>query len=352
MMNTRKIIYSLLTASIFLSCNKDPQIFVNDNNNNIYDIQFKVPEGWPSPVYNFSDNPVTEDGFKLGRKLFYEQRLSRDNTISCGSCHQDFAAFANAAHPLSHGIDGLFGIRNAPGLFNLAWKSEFNWDGGVNHIEIQPFAPISNPVEMDEKLENIIKKLNDDALYRKMFKDAFGSEEINSQKIFKAITQFQGLMISNNSKYDKIARGEKNVNFTESELRGLNLFTSKKCNSCHTPPLFSNFEYVNNGLSVNNILLDSGRAHITANPSDRYKFKVPSLRNVALTSPYMHDGRFNTLYECLNHYRNEITNKENLHPILTNGINLSDSEINDLIDFLKTLSDFDFVKDKRFHDPN
>ena len=330
------------------SCSVDPEIKPQLPVDNIRQV---VPEGWPNPVYTFANNPLSENGFELGRALFYEEMLSRDNTISCGSCHQQFVAFAHADHNLSHGIDGLFGIRNAPGLFNLNWNPSFMWDGGVNHIEIQPFAPINNPVEMDGNLNDIIVKLNNSNKYKQLFKNAFGDDSITSQRIFYAITQFQGMLYSYNSKYDYYKRGEVGGEMNAQELSGYNLFV-QKCSSCHKEPLFTDYEFRNNGLSVNAILQDTGRSHITGAANDRFKFKTPSLRNVALTAPYMHDGRFNTLDEALNHYTSGIVNYGTLDPILQNGITLSVQEKADIRAFLFTLTDYKFVNDQRFKDPN
>lgn len=340
------------TAVAFMSaCRVDPQIPSHKADSPVSNIVFNVPEGWPQPVYSYQNNPLTENGFRLGRKLFYEVRLSRDNTISCGSCHQDFAAFAHSAHPLSHGIDGQFGIRNSPALFNLNWHPSLMLDGGVNHIEVQPLAPITNPVEMDETMDGVITKLSADVSYRAMFKDAFGDETINSQRMFRALAQFQGMLVSSNSRYDKYARGQPGGDFSAPELNGLAVFTAK-CASCHKPPLFTDFSFRNNGLSVNTALKDSGRAHITGLPVDRYKFKVPSLRNVAVSSPYMHDGRFATLSQCLNHYNTGVKATENLDPALVSGIPLTAQEMQDLISFLGTLTDNTFLRDERFKDPN
>ncbi len=338
----------LALAMGFTMCKVDPKIVPTLPVNDIKEI---IPEGWPQPVYRFERNPLTEKGFALGRELFYDPILSKDNTISCGTCHQQFVAFANADHALSHGIDGKFGTRNSPGLFNLTWHPSFMHDGGVNHIENQPLAPVENPVEMDEKMANVIAKLQSSAKYRRLFNDAFGSEEVNYQRFAFAFTQFMGMMYSYNSKYDAVKRKEGTSAFNASEQKGYDLFIAK-CNSCHKEPLFSDFSFRNNGLSVNPNLKDSGRAHITLNPLDIYKFKVPSLRNIALTRPYMHDGRFETLEECLNHYTSGVTNLLNLDPQLQNGISLSDQDKQDIIAFLKTLTDYKFLFDKKFADPN
>ena len=341
----------LIFASVH-ACKVDPAIPKTREGAPVFGISFNVPSGWPQPVYNYQTNTLSDEGFRLGRKLFYDTRLSRDNTISCGSCHQDFAAFANSAHSLSHGIDGLFGTRNAPALFNLNWHPNFMWDGGVNHIEVQPLAPIINPVEMDETMENVIVKLKKDLAYQQMFTEVFGDNTINSQRIFRAIAQFQGMLVSANSKYDKYVRGEPGGVLSDAEQRGLTLFTEKKCASCHVPPLFTDFSFRNNGLRYNTALNDSGRAHVTGLASDRNKFKVPSLRNITVTSPYMHDGRFESLSQCLSHYNSGITYTENIDTLLKKNISMNNQEMQDIIEFLGTLRDNDFLTDSRFKNPN
>ena len=345
------IFLSFLFLFSFISCRRDYAIPEEKVTPPLYGISFNVPQGWPQPVYDFTGNPLTTEGFELGRKLFFETRLSKDNSISCGTCHQQFAAFANSAHDVSHGIYGLLGTRNAPGLFNQNWLPSFMWDGGINHLEIQPFAPITNPIEMDETMSGVIAKLRADANYRAMFQRAFGDTAVNSQRIFKAFAQFMGMLVSSNAKYDKVMRGEPGNVFTADEQAGYNLFQAKNCTSCHVPPLFSDFSFRNNGLAVNPVYNDSGRAHITGSASDRFKFKVPSLRNVEVSSPYMHDGRFQSLSQCLDHYSNGIVSHSTLDQLLSSGISLSTQEKNQLIAFLKTLTDREFLSDPRFQSP-
>ena len=313
-------------------------------------ITFRVPQGWPMPVYTFLNNDLSQSGFELGRKLFYDVRLSRDNTISCGSCHAQFAAFSHLDHSLSHGIDGLFGTRNTPSLGNLAWKPAFFWDGGVNNLESQPQNPIENHVEMDISLPDVVRKLNGLDEYKPLFKIAYGQETVNSQALFRALSQFMAALVSANSRYDKHKRGEAGGELTAQELHGLELFRAK-CATCHKEPLFTDYSYRNNGLSVDPGLNDSGRAHITGLPEDRNKFMVPSLRNVDLTRPYMHDGRFNTLDAVVEHYRTGITASATLDPMLSSGISMSDDDKADIVMFLKTLSDKTFITDKRFREP-
>ncbi len=335
----------MLTATLlYVACKPDPsfdpQVTVEEQ------ITFKVPEGWPTPFYSFQNNELTNAGFYLGRKLFYDTRLSRDNSTSCGSCHQSFAAFAHSDHDLSHGVDGLLGTRNSPPIFNMNWHTSFFWDGGVNHIESQPINPIQNPVEMDETLPSIIAKIEADAKYRQMFAAAWGDEKVTSQRIFKSMAQFMGVIVSDNSKYDQYMRGE--TGLTISERNGLKIYNDK-CASCHTAPLFTDFSYRNNGLPPTSVN-DSGRMRITQVVTDMYKFKIPSLRNLKYTAPYMHDGRFRTLDRVLDHYDSGIVQSPTLDPQLQNGISLSAQERIDLLSFLNTLNDEVLVRDERFQE--
>jgi cytochrome c peroxidase len=331
----------LIIPAAFHACSVDPDVSPEISPEE--KIELVIPQGFPQPVYNFSGNPLTADGFKLGRKLFYDPILSRDNSTSCESCHQQFAAFAHLDHPVSHGIDNQFGTRNAPALFNLIWHSSFMWDGGINHIEVQPIAPITNPIEMDETLPSVISKLKNHPEYPSLFKKAFGTDSITSQLMLRAFAQFMGMMNSYNSKYDKYLRGE--AELSAQEQNGLNIFRSR-CESCHREPLFSDFTFRNNGLD--DVFADSGRAHITNLAEDIGKFKVPSLRNVAVSRPYMHDGRFQTLSQCIDHYRFHVKQSPTLDPLLTNGITLSENEKQDLLQFLSTLTDYEFINDPRF----
>lgn len=311
-------------------------------------MSIKIPKGWPEPHYTFENNKLTKPGFELGRKLFYDPRISKNNTVSCGSCHQPFAAFAHLEHNVSHGINNKMGTRNAPPLFNLIWQTSFMWDGGINHIEVQPLAPMTNPVEMDQSLDSLIQKLNEDAAYKADFKKVFGTEEINTQRIFKALSQFMGTLISANSKYDKYMRKETGGEMTASELSGLAIFR-EKCASCHKEPLFTDFSYKNNGLMPKYGLNDSGRAHITRDAVDLYKFKVPSLRNLKYTAPYMHDGRFSEISQVIEHYTGSKFASETLDRAVK-GIYFTVSQKEDLQAFLNTLNDESFVKDTMFKD--
>lgn len=310
-------------------------------------ITFNIPEGWPQPTYLFSGNPLTQKGFELGRKLFYEVRLSRDNTIACNSCHEQFSAFSHLDHALSHGIEGRFGVRNTPGIFNMAWKPAYFWDGNEPLLDNQPLHPIENHVEMDLTIGEAVDRLNADATYRQLFQDAFGNSTISSSLLFKALAQFMGSIVSADSKYDQYTRGEAGGSFTTAELNGLNLFRDK-CAGCHKEPLLTDYSYRNNGLQPSASLKDSGRAAVTHLAEDLYRFMVPSLRNVALTRPYMHDGRFSTLEAVLQHYRTGIVSSATTDAGLVSGISMTDAEQADIIIFLQTLSDKTLLADKRF----
>jgi|SRR6218665_16179 len=306
-------------------------------------IGFRQPANFPAPVYRMNDNPITEEGFVLGRKLFYEPRLSRNNTISCGSCHIQSAAFTQHGHDVSHGIDDRLGSRNSPPIMNLAWSTTFFWDGGVFDLDLQPIVPITNHVEMDETMDNVLNKLRQHPQYPSMFKKAFGTEEISTARVMKALSQFMILCISSSSKYDSVINGTKT--FTSQEQQGYTIFRDR-CSSCHKEPLFTDHSFRNNGIAIgpNN---DEGRYAVTLNEADKYKFKVPSLRNLAFTAPYMHDGRFLTLDAVLDHYENGVQSTPNPDPILTNGIKMTAQERQDLLVFLKTLSDRNFLNDPK-----
>lgn len=304
-------------------------------------LTFSVPSNFPAPAYTFENNELTNAGFALGKKLFYDARLSADKSVSCGSCHQQFAAFANLDHKVSHGVGNCQGKRNAPPLFNLAWQKAFFWDGGVKNIETSPLNAITDACEMGTDIENIIAFLKNTAPYPDLFQQAFGSTEITSQKILKSITQFTAVLVSGNSKYDKVMRKESGITFTANELTGYNLF-KEKCAGCHSEPFFTDFSYRSNGLDLESA--DEGRSHITGVNTDFGTFRVPTLRNIEYTGPYMHDGRFYSLDEVLEHYNSGVKASKNLDAQLKNGILLNASEKEQIKAFLKTLTDNEFIK--------
>lgn len=306
-------------------------------------LNVQVPNGFPQPVYQFEGNQPTQKGFDLGKKLFYDPGLSADATVSCGTCHQQFAGFANLDHATSHGVDNCFGTRNAPVLFNLIWKDNFFLDGGAKNIEVSPLNALTNQCEMANDIPSILSYLKSKPDYQHDFYSAFGSSEINSQKMLQALAQFMGMMVSANSKYDQVKAGK--TSFTEQEQNGYLVF-QQKCASCHKEPLFTDNSFRNNGLDI--ISADTGRARITTLSSDFAKFKVPTLRNIEVSRPYMHDGRFKTLEEVLNHYQSGILLNPNLDEQLKNGLSLSNKDKANIILFLKTLTDHEFLKNTKF----
>lgn len=308
-------------------------------------IQFPVPEGWPQPVYQFINNPITEEGFELGRKLFYDGNLSADGNYSCAGCHQQVASFGTFDHDLSHGINNSHTQRNAPPLHNMAWQKEFGWDGKAKSLDEKIIDHITSPIEMGETVENVLNKLKADAEYPQMFGAAFGDANITSERLTKAISQFVLMMVSSNSKYDKVKRGQEV--FTSFEQDGYNLF-KQKCSSCHMEPLFTDYSYRNIGLPVDAFLNDKGRLYVTLNSLDSLKFKVPTLRNADATYPYGHDGRLTGYDQVFIHYRSGVVDGPTTDALVKNGIPLTNFEFGLLKTFLSTLTDTSFINNKRF----
>lgn len=335
------------------ACKKDLEPLINDKKDSRISLEW--PSSFPKPNYNFDQNTLTEEGFQLGKKLFFENALSITNNINCGTCHQPETAFGQLGHDLSHGIYGRLGTRNSPTLFNLMWNTSFFWDAGVNHIEVQPISPILNHDEMGETLENVVKKLNDKPEYVAEFKKVFGKEHVDTDGIMKALAQFMGRLISANSKYDRVKQGKAGESFTLSEQRGYQIF-QKNCNSCHTEPLFTDHSLRNNGLALkpnSKGVIDLGRGVITAfDSTSYYKFRVPTLRNLNYSFPYMHDGRYENLNIVLEHYRRAVQQTPNLDPLLANGIPLTDEDKQDLLAFLNTLNDEEFISNPIFKKQN
>lgn len=329
---------------------------------------------WEPPPYSFpalpffppmptsTDNPVTEEGVQLGRFLFYDPILSLDSTISCASCHQQAYAFSDAPAVFSTGIDGQIGQRNTPPLFNLAWYSKLFWDGRAVSIEEQVFHPVRAHDEMNLSWKTAVNRIQQSNFYTPLFQAAFNTTTIDSVLIAKAIAQFERTLLSYNSKYDQVLRNE--AYFTEDELQGFvlaNEMDKGDCLQCHitdanalgTTGLFSN-----NGLDsvfdVNNYQ-DKGLGKTTGNPKDNGKFKIPSLRNIALTAPYMHDGRFQTLEEVVAFYSSNVHHAANIDSKMGSssqgGVHLTPKEQAQIVAFLHTLTDSSFVEDPAFGNP-
>lgn len=303
---------------------------------------------WPIPAHAVADDIVSEARIELGRKLFFDERLSADNSISCASCHSPYNSFSHPDHALSHGINNRKGTRNAPALINLAWKTSYMWDGRVTDPSIIAGLPITHPDEMGQNLDSALREISSDSYYQSAFENAFKDSGLCKQNLLYALSCFTLSLVSNQSKYDSVMRKESV--FTSQEKHGYRLF-KKHCNSCHTEPLFSKNEFKSNGLLPDSLLNDKGKGNITGKEEDLYLFMIPTLRNIQYTFPYMHDGRFKRLRQVLGHYTDGINNKSHVSTELRKNIVLSEDEKSDLIAFLFTLTDRDFMFNKNHNSP-
>jgi cytochrome c peroxidase len=342
-----KVVILLFVGIVFWTCKKDPEITQATElvEENFY--SQVVPKGWPQPGYKFQNNPITPEGFDLGRRIFYDPLFSEDTTLACGNCHMQIFGFTNGpSHALSHGVHDLLGRRNAPALYNLAWNNKgLRWDGGAVNLENQPLNPLTDENEMNLGIDSALARAKRSSKYKDLFKKAFGDTLIDSQRFLKALAQFTGLLVSYNSKYDKVKRGEDS--FTASENNGYQVFKNK-CSGCHLEPLFSDYDFRNKGLTVTS-LRDSGKYEITHAANEMFKFKTPSLRNLAFTAPYMHDGRFTTLDQVLTFFTSGVsTSLPNVDPYMLFQHTISAQEKADLLNFLNTLNDYKFINEPRF----
>ncbi len=338
---------SLFAAFFIVSACSGNDIIEPLSKDEVYNLE--KPSYFPEMTFDITGNPITVNGVALGKKLFYEGKLSRNNTISCGFCHIQEYAFTHHGHNVSHGIDDRLGIRNAPAIQNMAFLKNYTWDGVSHNLDERSLVPITTDFEMDSSLPEAVAKLNADTNYKKMFKAAFGDENITGEKILKAISQFMATMISADSKYDQMKKGT--ATFTAEENQGMALFQNK-CSACHSGELFTDESYRNTGMYYNSQFDDRGRYRVTLDWNDNMKFRVPSLRNVEYTAPYMHDGRFYTLDAVMNFYSDNVENQPNLDPLLKQnghiGIAMNVQEKQYIITFLKTLSDKNFISNPKF----
>lgn len=341
------IISSLL---LLISC-ADDEIDFGQNIKEKFRLEY--PNYFPNLTFDTIRYPLSKDGIELGRKLFYDGRLSRNNTISCGFCHIQENAFTHHGHNVSHGIDDRIGIRNAPAIQNVAFLNRFFWDGVHHDIIELSISPISSEEEMDSSIGEIVNKLKQDTYYIQMFQKVYGDNEINGERILAALGQFMATMISSNSKYDQFLKGE--IQLSTLEQQGKQIFENK-CSACHKGTLFTDETFRNTGLYYDSRYNDGGRFRVTLDSADFMKFKVPSLRNVELTAPYMHDGRFYTLDAVLNFYKNEVKDYPNLDDNLKQnnrrGISITEEEKVAIIAFLKTLTDQKFITNPAFAEFN
>ncbi len=348
-MHIKDSILYFLAVTLLYGCKKD---YVTSEQ----PYTLAVPGNFPPISTSYPNNPLSEDGIEFGRKLFYDVRLSGNNRISCASCHKQELAFSDGISLTNIGVSGNTLHRHSPALINMAWSNNgLFWDGGSTNLESQAFAPITNEDEMNQDLIVLEKELKQVPEYiilcRKVFNDT-----IKAAYIAKALAQFQRTLISSNSKYDKYIRHENNIVLTSTELLGLSLVKTK-CQPCHSTDLFTDDQYHNNGIdsdfsnnSFDNLFL--GRFRITNNTDDIGKYKTPTLRNIMLTAPYMHDGRFANIETALDHYSSSVKISATTDAaLLPGGIPLTAMEKQAIITFLHTLTDEDFTSDPKLARP-
>ena len=349
--------YLLICLIIFLSCSSER--LESETSYTPIPVNLNIPDVFQDrilPPVIPSNNPLTEEGIELGKKLFFDKKLSVNGSQSCADCHKPSNSFTDARQ-YSIGVDNIQGTRNSMPLFNLAWNYDdrFFWDGRELSLERQVFDPITNPIEMHNTIANLVQELQIDSEYPEMFLKAFGTEIIDSVQIGKAIAQYERTIISANSKFDKYLLGQTTLTIQEEE--GFNIFMDEErgdCFHCHgneNNPLWTDNKFHNNGLDNN--FSDLGLGAVTGNPNDNGKFKTPSLRNLEFTAPYMHDGRFSTIDEVINHYSEGLEDSHTIDPLMKmvsqGGVQLSFEEKANLKAFLLTLSDYDFISNPDFN---
>lgn len=355
---------SFITLGVSCRDNEPPQA----NNPDVTPdtvINFVSPEFFP--VFEQpANNPLTKRGLELGRMLFYDPILSSDSSISCASCHNPTYSFSDNRR-FSEGVGGALGNIQAMPLINLAWQRKFFWNGRANSLEQQALGPINNPIEMHETSANVVKKLKAHAEYPKRFRSAFGTDDITPEHIGRAIAQFERTMISNGSKFDEYPVKQTAI-FTDAlEIEGFQIFFTERgqCFHCHGAEgtfLAHNLDtlFRNNGLLTNAEMLGKGLYEVTGKKQDEGMFKVPTLRNVQLTAPYMHDGRFNTLEQVIEFYSSGIKQNDNLDVNFSKnperleefgGLGFTPREKQALVKFLETFTDTIFTRNPAFQNP-
>lgn len=344
--------FLIFGSALFWSCGSGEDPPVPEETWDPTPYQLEIPPGFPDMEIP-EDNPMTVEGVQLGRRLFYDPILSADNTQSCASCHNQVFSFTDNGSRFSTGIDGIEGTRNSMAVINVGWMDTFFWDGRDASLEEQALEPIPNPIEMHQSWPDAVDKIKNHPQYPDLFFDAFGTREIDSMHVVKAIAQFERTMISSDTKWDRYLRGE--YELTQAESKGFEIFFTEKgdCFHCHSTILYTDNLFHNNGLDSE--FTDKGLFDVTVNENDIGKFKTPTLRNVEFTAPYMHDGRFETLEEVIDFYSEGLQFSPTIDPLMKNvnqgGIQLTDDEKQSLIAFIKTLSDTTFINNPEFSNP-
>ncbi len=351
MTNSKYILTLLFLSLLFYQCKEEspepPQEVYDPTPYNLV-----IPQGFPD-MHIPDGNALTEEGVALGRMLFYDPILSGDNTQSCASCHDQKFAFSDNGRQFSEGIDGILGDRNAPPVINIGWMPSLFWDGRAASVEAQAMGPVPNPIEMHLEWPEAMNKLQADTDYPGLFFKAFGTDQIDSTLVTKAIAQFERTLISSNSKWDQYLRGE--VELSQAEAQGFEIFFTEKgdCFHCHATILYTDNLYHNNGLD--SIIKDIGLEIVSGDHNDRGKFKSPTLRNIEFTAPYMHDGRFASLEEVIDFYSEGVKWSPSVDPLMKKvnqgGLHLTPQEKNYLLAFIKTLADTTFINNPTYADP-
>ncbi|MBM3432335.1 MAG: cytochrome-c peroxidase [Bacteroidetes bacterium] len=334
------VLFVLLAAGLGTGCKKESA--------QLHSVSLRTPDGFPAMEQSLSALNLTVEGIALGRRLFYDKQLSADVSVSCGTCHEQRAAFGTFEHDRSHGVFNSHTLRNAPPLFNLLWQKTFHWDGAYRSLTEEAVQPITGATEMGMSFDRIKQYLQDDPSYRESFKKVYGTWFIRPELVTNALSQFTATFISANSKYDRVKQGR--AQFDAYEQAGYQLF-QQRCASCHSEPLFTDHSFRNIGLPLDPSLNDLGRFLVSRNATDSMKFKVPSLRNVAASANYMHDGRFATVQQVIRHYRYGVRRSTTLDPLLQNGLSMSDADEYNLMQFLKCLTDSSFLQETRLARP-
>jgi len=371
----KKYIFFLFVIGCSLvACKKDqdptPTNPTTPSEKDLIDIRYQptaveAPRPTGFPIMEIpADNPLTQEGIALGRRLFFDPILSSNKEMSCASCHLPTGGFTDNL-AISKGVEGIAGTRSSMALFNTGYYTKgLFWDGSVTSLEEQAILPVEDPIEFNHDWETVTEELSQNDLYPTLFRQAFGierSNEITKELSVKAIAQFERSIVSGNSKYDKVVNNQEF--FEEDEFNGWTMFfdvggdlPDAECGHCHNAPLFTVNDYFNNGIdSVAdlNSFKDLGLGAITGKVFDNGKFRAPTLRNIALTAPYMHDGRFQTLEEVIDHYNEGVHYSDNVDPLLLKpgGLGLSAQNKKDLLAFLHTLTDTAFVNNPAYQSP-
>jgi len=341
------VLVSFLAAVfILVQCEKDPFVSqIEESNSEATPYYLKVPQGFPD-YFLKQENALTEEGVALGKKLFFDPLLSKNRDVSCASCHLQSSSFSDPRQR-SIGTNGTSTSFHSMPIFNLAWMNEFFWDGRAKSREEQALQPLNNPLEMDLGWNEAVERLSSDPEYPSLFKAAFGTSIIDSNLAAQAMVQYEMTLVSADTKFDAWLRGE--ASFTLEEEMGRIIYNSERgdCFHCHGSVLATDNSFHNNGLD-SDADLKPGLFNVTQDEADLGKFKTPTLRNLAFTAPYMHDGRFQTIEEVVDFYSDSVQNNSNVDVLMkkatTGGLGLNKTEKEALIAFILTMTDSSFIR--------